>query len=365
MTHTIMVLNTGSTSTKLAVYQNRENVLQKEYQHTREFLDSYPYMADQLPMRHKIAEEFLENEAKSFAPFSAIVARGGILCPIHSGGYVINSAMVDYLLNVCTEEHASNVAACIAFEMAKKYKIPHAFIYDGITTDELEPISSISGIPDMPRVAITHALNMRAIAYKAAADLKKQYAECTFAIAHLGGGISLSLHKHGRVVDVVADDEGPFSPERSGGQQVIRLTKYLENKQSLREKLRVMRGDSGLTGYFGTSDARKVEERMANGDRQAKLVYEAMALQIAKSLAGLAVSAFGELDALILTGGLAHSKRLTEMIGQRTRFIAPLLIYPGENEMESLAFGVCRILIGEETARQFEYHAEVKQYGVL
>lgn len=357
MAYKIMVLNTGSTSTKMAVYFDDKKVTQKEFEHTKEFLEKYPYMSDQLPMRQELADDFMKESAEEYGRFDAIVARGGILPPIHAGGYEVNDVMVDYLLNVCAEEHASNVAACIAFELRQKYGIPHAYIYDGISTDELEPIARISGIPDMPRVSVTHCLNMRATAHRAAADMGKAYDDCTFIVAHLGGGISMSLHKKGRVADVVGDDEGPFSPERAGGQQVIQLIKYLvrKNKTDMRDKLRVMRGDSGLFGYLGTSDARRVERMIEEGDEKARLVYEAMALQIAKFIANLAASVCGRADAVILTGGLAHSKMLTEEIKRRVGFIAPVMLYPGENEMESLAHGAYRILKGDERARVFRY----------
>lgn len=355
MTKSILVLNTGSTSTKMAVYLDETCALQREYEHTKQFLEKYPYMSDQLPMRQELAERFTAEDASLYAPFDAIVARGGILCPIHSGGYVINEEMVDYLLNICEEEHASNVAACIAFEISRKFGIRNAYIYDGITTDELEPIARISGIPDMPRVSVTHALNMRAMAHRAAKELGREYRDCVFVIAHLGGGISMSLHKYGRVVDVVGDDEGPFSPERAGGQQIIQLVKYMQDKGGMKDKLKIMRGKSGLVGYLGTSDARDVEKMVDAGDERAKIIYEAMACQIAKSIASLAAAACGKLDRIILTGGLAHSKMLVEMINARTAFIAPTLAYPGEDEMESLAHGAYRILCGKESAEIFRY----------
>lgn len=353
----ILVLNTGSTSTKLAVYIDRERALDREFIHTKEFLEKYRYMADQLPMRQELADGFTREATEQFGAFDAIVARGGILPPIQAGGYEINETMVRYLLDVCQEEHASNVAACIAYELKEKYEIPKAYIYDGISTDELEPAARLSGIPGMPRVSVTHCLNMRAMAHRAAADEGREYEDCVFIVAHLGGGISMSLHKRGRVADVVGDDEGPFSPERAGGQQVIQLIKFLvrTNKTDMRDKLRVMRGESGLVGYLGTSDARRVEKMIADGSEEARLIYEALALQIAKSLAALSASVCGRADAIILTGGLANSKMLTEMVAQRVSFIAPVKIYAGENEMDSLAAGCYRILRGKESAHKFTY----------
>ena len=357
MSYKILVLNTGSTSTKMAVYIDKECVCGKEFEHTKIFLEKYPYMSDQLPMRQDLADNFTKEAIEKYGNFDAIVARGGILPPLHAGGYEINREMVDYLLNVCQEEHASNVAACIAYELRAKYSITYAYIYDGISTDELEPLSRISGIPDMPRVSVTHCLNMRATAHRAAKDIGRLYKDCTFIVAHLGGGISMSLHNKGLVTDVVGDDEGPFSPERAGGQQVIQLVKFLvrKNKTDMRDKLRVMRGDSGLIGYLGTSDARVVERMIADGDDKARLVYGAMALQIAKYIAALSVSVCGKADAVILTGGLAYSKMLTDDIIRRIDFIAPVKLYPGENEMESLAYGAYRILSKEEGVSEFKY----------
>lgn len=358
----ILVLNTGSTSSKLALYKDGEKLLQQEFEHSREFLKKYSYMSDQLPMRQKLAEEFTQTAVERFGKIDAVVARGGILPPIKAGCYEINEIMVDFLLNVCVEEHASNVAACIAYELKNKYEIPMACIYDGISTDELEPAARISGIPKMPRVSITHCLNMRATAHKAASDLGREYEDCTFIVAHLGGGISMTLHKKGRVADVMGDDEGPFSPERAGGQQVIQLIKYMDSKKDMRDKLRVMRGESGLFGCLGTSDAREVEKRIAAGDKEAELVYKAMALQIAKAIAALSASVCGKADAIILTGGLAHSKMLTEEIEKRVAFITKVMVYPGENEMEALAQGAFRVLSGREKAQSFSYDKEAYGY---
>lgn len=230
MEYSILVLNTGSTSTKLAVYRNETKMVQKEYQHSKDFLKKFPYVADQLPMRQEIVEKFITTEAANYAPFDAIVARGGILPPIQSGGYTIDEAMVDYLLNISNEEHASNLSACIAYDIKRKYNIPFAFIYDGITIAELESIARISGIPDMPRVSVAHALNMRATARKAAESQHKQYDEMNIITVHMGGGFSMAFHKNGKMIDVVGDDEGPFSPERSGGQQLVQMIKYLQDE---------------------------------------------------------------------------------------------------------------------------------------
>ncbi|MPM45837.1 putative butyrate kinase 2 [bioreactor metagenome] len=354
MAYSILVINTGSTSTKLAVYRDKEKAVQKEYSHSKEDLKKYHSIADQLPMRLNVAEKFVESEAAPYRPFDAVVARGGFLCPIKPGGYEVNEDMVYYSVHISKEEHASNLSACIANEFKKRYGIP-AYIYDGLTSDELPPIARITGIPDLPKVSISHMLNMRATAKKAAADIRKDYSDCTFVILHMGGGVSLSLHHKGHVIETLADDDGPFSTERAGGQQAVRLIEYIEKLPSLRDKIKVIRGNGGLVAYFGTSDAREVEKMIAAGNEKALLVYQAMAYQITKSVAALASVNRGKLDGIIFTGGLAYSKMMGEFIKERAGYIAPVYIYPGENEMESLALGAYRILTGEETARIFEY----------
>lgn len=353
----ILVLNTGSTSTKLALYTDEKKTVQKEYMHSKEELSAYPFMADQLPMRKELARTFI-LEVQSHAPFDAFVARGGILPPVQSGGYIINQAMCDYLQYVCNQEHASNLAAFIAYDLLKEFHIPHGYIYDAITTDELTPVAHISGLPDLPRVARTHALNMRAVAHKAAEALGKTYQTSTIITAHLGGGFSMSIHKDGRVVDMISDDEGPFSPERAGRQQAVALTNYWGAQEgSVRDRIRILRGKSGLAAHLGTSDAREVEKMIADGNERAKLVYEAMAYQVAKGVGELSTVARGKVDSIVLTGGLAYSELFTGMIRDIISYIAPVQVFPGENEMESLALGALRILRGEETALEFTYQS--------
>lgn len=354
MANKILVLNTGSTSTKLAVYFGDKKEIQQEYSHSEETLRQFTRVVEQLPIRREIAYTFVDTIASACAPFDAVVALGGFLGPIRPGGYEINKAMVEYALN-STEEHASNLAPSIAYDFKQKYNIPRAFVYDSISSDELEPIARITGIPDLPKVALCHMLNMRATALKIAKVIGKDYNKATFIIAHIGGGISLSIHHNGKVVDTIADDEGPFAPERAGGHQAVQLLKYMEKVPSLLGKIKVMRGNSGLRGYFGTSDVREVEKLIAAGDEKAKLVFEAMAYKISKAIAGLSVVSYGKVDCIILTGGVANSKAMADLIAKRTMHIAPLRVCPGENEMESLAMGANRILNGEETAQEFPH----------
>ena len=352
MKHNIFVINTGSTSSKFALYSDSEAMIEEKVVHTPEDLAPFPHVADQLKFRTAIAED-IAARAMSFYPFETVVARGGMLPPVKSGCYEINEAMIDYLF-ATKQEHASNLSAIIATAIAKKYGLPNAFVYDPIAVDELAPIAGISGIADLRRNSFTHALNMRSIAHKAAWMRGKPYNEINVIVAHMGGGFSLSIHSGGKMIDIISDDEGPFAPERAGRQQATALIKYMNEVEGrIEDKLRILRGGSGLLGHLGTSDAREVEERIINGDKKAKLVYEAMAYQTAKGIGELATVTCGKVDAIALTGGLAHSEYFTGMVIERVSFLAPVYIFAGENEMESLALGALRALRGEETVNEF------------
>ena len=352
MVHSIFVINTGSTSTKFAVYADEKAVLSEKLEHSPEDLAPYPHMGDQLDFRTILAENFAARAIEIY-PFDTIVARGGMLPPVQAGCYEINDVLCDFLRET-KQEHASNLSPVIADTIAKKYRLPHAYIYDPISVDELTPMAKISGIADLKRNSFTHALNMRAIAHKAADKLGKLYDAANIIVAHMGGGFSLSIHSMGKMIDIISDDEGPFSPERAGRQQATALTKYLfRNESCIEEKLHLLRGGSGLRGHLGCSDAREVEKRISAGDEYATLVYQAMAYQTAKGIGELATVVCGKVDAIALTGGLAFSEYFTDMIIKRVAFIAPVHIFGGENEMESLALGALRVLRGKEEAKQF------------
>jgi len=352
MTHYILAINTGSTSTKFALYADNEVVIAEKIEHGEEDLAPFPHIGDQLPFRIDYAEDFAER-AMRIHPFETVVARGGMLPPVESGCYEINEAMLNYLRET-KQNHASNLSPAIAMAIAEKYDLPHAFIYDPISVDELAPIARISGIADLDRISFTHALNMRSIAHKAAESIGKPYDEADIIVAHIGGGFSLSIHSGGKMIDIISDDEGPFSPERAGRQQATALIKYMNKFEGpIEDKLRLLRGGSGLRGHLGISDAREVEDLINAGDKKAELIYRAMAYQTAKGIGELATVTYGKIDAIALTGGLAYSEYFTGMITERVVFIAPVIIFAGENEMESLAFGALRVLRGEETARKF------------
>lgn len=349
----ILSINPGSTSTKIAVYEDEKPLFVESIQHSDSDLADFKRIQDQFEFRKNAVMNFLKANNVNTRELSAIVGRGGLLPPVKSGAYRVNEVMVDVLMNRPVLEHASNLAALIAYEMSKELNI-NAYIYDSIAVDELIDIARHTGLPEVDRVSLTHALNMRAAAIKTAQKLDKPYKNCNFVVAHLGGGISLTAHSGGKMVDIVSDDEGPFSPERSGRVAVKDLYKYVSSGKYTKDEMKKkLRGEAGLKGHLGTIDAREVQKRIDAGDEKARLIFETMAYQIAKSIGELATALSGNVDRIVLTGGIAYSKILTDWIIERVKFIAPVEILPGENEMESLSLGILRVLRGEETAREY------------
>lgn len=353
MSYKILAINPGSTSTKIAVYEDERELFTTVLEHPVEEIEKYDSTQDQFEMRKNVVMSFLKEKGFNINELSAVVGRGGMLPPVKSGAYIVNDLMIKTLREKPVMEHASNLGAPIAYEIAKSIGV-NAYIYDSVRTDELKEIARISGMPDIPRTSTSHVLNTRAMAIKLANKVGKQYDEMNFIVAHLGGGISINVHEKGKIVDLISDDEGPFSPERAGRvpcRDLIELCysgKY--DKKTMHRKLR---GNGGIKAYLGTVDAREVERRIEDGDEKAKLIYEAMAYQVAKGIGELATVLEGRVDYIILTGGIAHSKMLTSWIKKRVEFIAPVEMMAGENEMESLAYGILRVLRGEEKAREY------------
>lgn len=353
MSYKILAINPGSTSTKIALYENDNEVFCKTLNHPVEEIEKFNKIKDQFEMRKELVLSFLKENNYDINELDAVVGRGGMLPPVKSGAYKVNEVMVDRLKNNPVFEHASNLGALIAYEIANPLGIP-AYIYDSVRIDEMKDIARISGMPDIPRTSTSHALNSRAMIFKAAKKHNKTYSDMNFIVAHLGGGISLSVYEKGRLVDIVSDDEGPFSPERAGRVPCKGLIDLCYSgkfdKRTMQKKLV---GNGGLKAYLNTVDAREVEKMISEGNEEAKLVYEAMAYQIAKAIGELATVVDGEVDAIIITGGIAYSDMLTSLIKKHVKFIAPVEIMPGENEMESLVLGTLRVLKGEEAARDY------------
>lgn len=349
----ILAINPGSTSTKIAVYHDKEAIITGSLDHPISEIRKFEQIGDQLEFRKKVILDFLKSNNISLNSLDAIVGRGGLLPPVKSGAYKVNDLMIDRLKNRPIAEHASNLGAIIAYDISRKLDID-SYIYDSVTVDELNDIARISGIPLMERVSISHALNSRAMAHKYAGKIGKKYEELNLIVAHLGGGITISVHEKGSMIDIISDIEGPFSPERSG---VIPCDKLIDLCYSglydIRTVKKMLRGNGGLSAYLGTSDARQVEKRIEEGDSNARLVYQAMAYQVAKGIGELSTVVKGEVDAVILTGGIAFSKMLTNWIIESVSFISQVEVLAGENELESLAHGLLRVLNGEEEANTY------------
>ncbi len=350
----ILAVNPGSTSTKIAVYKNETEQFRETVEHSNQELSRYKSVTDQYEMRKEAVLSYLKKMGFDVKRLSAVVGRGGLLPPVKSGAYRVNKAMLDRLINRPVAEHASNLGAVIAYHIASPLEIP-AYIYDSVAVDELEDVARLSGLPEIDRKSLSHALNMRAVAIKTAEKLNKSYHDMNIIVAHLGGGISISVHKGGQMIDIVSDDEGPFSPERAGRVPCMLLAKLCySGKYDHRTMMKRLRGNGGLVAYLGTNKAVEVEDRIKNGDKEAELVYYAMAYQVAKGIGELATVVMGDVDRIIITGGIAYSRIMTEWIKERVKFIAPVEIMPGENELEALALGALRVLRGEEQYHEYD-----------
>ena len=357
----VLTINPGSTSTKVAVYDDESPLFVETVRHSSAELAAYPRILDQYAFRRDAVLRLLADHGVALDSLDAVVGRGGILRPIESGTYLVNERMLAELRTPKEREHASNLGAIIADEIARRAEVP-AFIVDPVCVDEFEPIARISGLPEIERRSLSHALNLKMVARRAAKELGRAYSEVNLVVVHMGGGISVAPHKRGRQVDVnqALDGTGPFSPERAGGLpvgDVLRMAysvpPYDETHYTYEELFKKIAGRGGLVAHLGTNDATEVERRIANGDEHARLIYEAMAYQIAKEIGLMATVLKGEVDAIVLTGGLAHSEMLLEWICERVAWIAPILVYPGEDEMLAMAQGALRVLRGEEQAREY------------
>lgn len=349
----LLILNPGSTSTKLSVFDGEEPLFTESITHSPEELAPYDHVAEQYDFRRKLVLDCLERHDIALESLSAVVSRGGLLTAIEAGAYAVNDDMVWQLQNKPRNEHASNVGAMIAKAIADELNIP-AYIYDGVTVEELLPINKITGLPSMQRKGMGHNLNTRAAAMRYAREQGKDYKDVTVIVAHLGGGISVNLHHNGRIEDFINDEEGPFSPERAGGLPMFDVIKMcFSGEYTNHTMMNQVKRSGGLMAHLGTTDSREVEKMIQDGDEHAKLVYDAMALNVAKNIAKCAPGVCGKVDAIVLTGGIAYSEYFTSEVSRRVEFIAPVVIYAGEDEMKSLALGGLRVLRGQEQAKTY------------
>ncbi|MCS7233935.1 MAG: butyrate kinase [Synergistetes bacterium] len=351
----ILVINPGSTSTKVAIFDRDKELFSETLRHPKDELSKYARIIDQYQFRKNIILNFLKSKELSLAELSAVVGRGGLLKPIPGGTFLVNEAILDDLKNARYGEHASNLGAILAYEIAKEANCP-AYIVDPVVVDELSDIARISGLKEITRRSIFHALNQKAVARRVACDLGKDYNSVNLVVAHLGGGISVGAHRKGKVVDVnnALNGDGPFTPERCPSIPTTKVLDLFEKGVDLDFLMKRIVGNGGLVAYFGTNSALDVEKMIDAGDQFAELVLKAMTYQVSKWIGKMASVLGKDIDAIVLTGGMAHSERITSWIKERVSFIAPVLVYPGEDEMIALALGALRVLKGEEAAKIYK-----------
>lgn len=351
----ILVINPGSTSTKIGVFDNERSIFEKTLRHDSELINSYPNIIDQYEFRKQTILESLDEEGINISKLNAVCGRGGLLRPIEGGTYAVNEQMLEDLRNGFAGQHASNLGGIIAFEIATGLNIP-AYIVDPVVVDEMEQIAKISGVPSIERKSIFHALNQKAVARRVAQEFNKKYEDMNLIITHMGGGITIGAHMNGRVIDVNngLHGDGPFSPERAGTVPAGDLVAMCYSGDFFRDEvMKKLVGQGGLVGYLGTNDAIKVEKMIEAGNDKAALIYSAMAYQIAKEIGAASAVLKGKVDAIVLTGGLAYSERLVQEISSSIDWIADILVYPGENELQALAEGALRVLKNEEKAKTY------------
>ncbi|MEQ2128942.1 butyrate kinase [Caldanaerobacter subterraneus KAk] len=348
----VLVINPGSTSTKVALYEDEKEIVRSDITHDVETLKNCKSVIEQLDLRLEAINKWLSENGIKVPELSAIVVRGGLIKPVQSGTYVVNDIMLEDLRKGVGGEHPSNLGGIIGRALADPYGIP-VYTLDPVAVDEMEDVARISGLPELPRKSQSHALNIKACIHRYARENNLKEEELNMIVAHMGGGISVAAIKGGRIVDVNnANQMGPFSPERTGSLPSMKVVEICySGKYTFDEMKKKIVGMGGLVAHLGTNDAREVVKRIEAGDKKAKLVFEAMAYQIAKEIGRMAAVLKGDVKTIILTGGLAYSKPLIEIIIDMVGFIAPITLYPGGDEMEALRDGALRVLRGQETPK--------------
>ncbi len=358
MPYHILAINPGSTSTKIAVYIDDVAHFTTSIDHSPEDIAKFAAVSDQFHWRKGLIVDTLKSQGIDINRFDAIIGRGGIVSPIESGVYEVNDDLV-YDLNHARMQHASNLGGLIAKDIANEIGVK-AYIADPVVVDEMMPYARISGSPLLPRESVFHALNQKAVARLYARENGKRYEDLNLIVCHMGGGCTVSAHRRGRVIDTTnaLDGCGPFSPERSGSLPpgpLIHLCfsgKYTED-----ELIKMVHGAGGLVAHLGTTSVPEVLDRILNHDLHAMLILRAMCYTISKEIGAMSIALKGDVDAILLTGGIAHSKRVTDFIANHVDFIAPIYVYPGENELKALAENALAVLQGERQARKYESKA--------
>lgn len=353
----LLIINPGSTSTKIAVFHDKEQVFKKNIKHSTEEVSKYERIADQFEFRKDVIINELKAEGIDLNGLTTVIGRGGLLHPLTSGVYEVNDAMIRDLNEAANGEHACNLGGLIAASIAKEFGVK-AYIADPVVVDEMDDVARYSGHPLFPRKSIFHALNQKIIARTHAKAVNKKYEDLNLIGIHLGGGISVAAHKKGRVVDVnnALNGDGPFTPERSGVLPSGPLMNACFSGKYTKKDIDLMlKGQGGFVAYLGTNDALTVEKEVRAGNKEWEKVYRAMAYQIAKEVGGLAASAFSmDVDGIFVTGGMAYDKLFCSILNDHLHKIAPVYVYPGEDEMAALATNGVMVLDGEVEAKIYE-----------
>ena len=354
--HKVLAINPGSTSTKIAVYENNSAMLVRTIRHDSNELAQFSRVSEQFEFRKNIILDELRKNDINLNEIEAIIGRGGLIRPIESGIYEVNQQMIIDLQDGFLGEHASNLGGLIANDIAKTLPSAKAYIADPVVVDELKDEARITGIPKIRRYSIFHALNQKAVARQYAKTIHKKYELLNLIVAHLGGGISVGAHERGRVIDVnnALDGDGPFSPERAGTVPAGDLIKMCFSGEFAYDDIRrLLAGEGGLMAYFGTNSAKDIFERAEQGDAKAELIQNAMCYQVGKQIGQMAACLKGKVDGIILTGGVVYNKVVVDYIKDMVGFIAPVYVYAGEDEMQSLVKNALMVLNGEIEAKQY------------
>ncbi len=355
MSYKLLIINPGSTSTKIGVYEDEKEVFEETLRHSTEEIARYATIFDQFQFRKDVILNILKENNFDITTLSAVVGRGGMLKPVEGGTYAVNDAMIEDLKVGVQGPHASNLGGILARSIGDELGIP-SFIVDPVVTDELTEVARLSGTPEIPRKSKFHALNQKAVAKRYGKESGLGYENLNLIVVHMGGGVSVGAHKHGKVVDVnnALDGDGAFSPERAGGVPAGDLIKLcFSGRYTEKEVYSMLVGKGGLNAYCNTNDMRDVLKLMEEGDKKAELVFDAFIYQVAKDIGAMATVLEGKVDKIILTGGISYSPVVVEAIKKRTGWIAEFQVYPGEDELLALAQGAIRVLSGEEEAKVY------------
>ncbi|MCI9566296.1 MAG: butyrate kinase [Eubacterium sp.] len=354
MAYKILIINPGSTSTKIGVYEDETQVMEETLRHSTEEIAQYATIYDQKDFRKDVIISVLKEKGVDLNDIDVVVGRGGLLKPIPGGTYETTPELLEDLKIGKQGQHASNLGGILAKEIASEINVP-SYIVDPVVVDELQDVARLSGHPEMPRISIFHALNQKAVAKRYAKETGKAYEDLNLIVVHMGGGVSVSAHKNGKVIDVAnaLDGDGPFSPERAGGLPSGALMKLcFSGKYTQAEIGKMINGNGGFNAYVGTNDMRDLV-KMAETDANAKLVMDAFHYQLVKEIGAMAVVLGGKVDQIILTGGIAYNAITQDTMKEAVEWIAPVTVYPGEDELLALAQGAIRVMSGEEEAMKY------------